>query len=129
MNATELDLTAEVLDVRDIIARYEYLEDAVLSKPVAEVDDDELAEALTLGKVLEDLKGAGGDEEWRGDWYPVTLINDSYFIAYTQELLEDCGYIPKDFPHWIAIDWEQTARAVKDDYALIEIESNDYWYR
>lgn len=126
----ELDLTAEVLDVRDLIARYEYLEDAVLSKKTsAEVDSDELAEALTLGAVLEELKGNGGDEEWRGDWYPVTLVNDSHFVDYAREMLEDCGYIPSDFPDWIAIDWDKTAEAVQQDYTLITIGSEDYWYR
>lgn len=58
------------------------------------------------------MEGTGGDEEWRDNWYPITLIRDEYFTTYVQELCEDIGYISKDFPGWIAIDWETTAENV-----------------
>ena len=121
MQTKETDFSAEILDVRDLIERYEELETTR--------DDDEEDEYLTLKAVLEELKGNGGDEEWRDDWYPITLVSESYFIAYTQELLEDCGYIPKDFPSWIAIDWEKTAEAVQTDYTYISIDGWSFWYR
>ena len=91
--------------------------------------DDLADEAETLAGLLAELRGQGGDHQWRGDWYPVTLIRDSYFSEYTEELVTDCGYISKDFPSWIAIDWEATARAVRQDYTAVEIDGVTYWYR
>ena len=50
-----LDLTADVIDVRDIIERYEALEDAADGLPDAE-------ERCQLAAILDELKGKGGDE-------------------------------------------------------------------
>jgi hypothetical protein len=59
-----LDLTADVIDVRDIIERYEALEDA------ADGLRADAEERCQLAAILDELKGNGGDEKWRGDWYP-----------------------------------------------------------
>ena len=59
----------------------------------------------------------------------MTLIRDSYFTEYAEELVTDCGYISKDFPHWIAVDWDATARAVQQYYTSTEIDGVTYWYR
>jgi hypothetical protein len=119
---TKLDLTADIIDIRDIIARYEELEDATDGLPDAE-------ERTQLATMLDDLKGNGGDEQWRGDWYPVTLICDSYFTDYAREMLHDCGDIPRDIPHYIEIDWDATARNIRVDYTPTEIDGVTYWYR
>jgi hypothetical protein len=122
MQTTQLDLTADTIDVRDIIARYEELEDAVDGLPDAE-------ERCLLASILDDLKSNGGDEKWRGDWYPVTLISERTFEDHVRELLEDCGTIPKDLPWFVAIDWETTAQHVQGDYTFVEIDGTTYWYR
>ena len=122
MTTATLDLTADTIDVRDIIARFEQLEDASDGLPDAE-------ERTQLAAILDDLKGNGGDEQWRGDWYPVTLICDSYFTYYAREMLEDCGTIPRDFPWWVEIDWDATARNVRVDYTPVDIDGVTYWYR
>ena len=57
------------------------------------------------------------------------LVNESYFVDYTKEMLEDCGEIPRKMPWYIAIDWEQTANNVKADYSEIEIDGHTYFYR
>ena len=119
----------DYLDVRDIIARVEELESELDLDINRNGESDDEQELMALKAILDDMKGYGGDEEWRGDWYPVTLIRDSYFIEYAEELVTDCGYISKDFPRWIAIDWEATARAVRMDYTSVEIEGVTYWYR
>lgn len=120
-----MDNMSDLLDVRDIIARVEELEPMV-----DEIGEGEhIAEWKALTKLLLELKGCGGDEQWRGDWYPVTLIRDSYFTDYTRELLEDCGTIPKDLPHWVEIDWDATARNVQTDYGAVDIDGVTYWYR
>lgn len=142
---TTLDLTADVIDVRDIIARYEELETArddftapnrdgyQTSIGADEIwvatNPDDAAELTALRDILAELVGYGGDEQWRGDWYPVTLICDSHFTDYARELLEDCGTVPADLPSWVEIDWDATARNVRVDYTPVEIDGVTYWYR
>ena len=122
---TTLDLTADVIDVRDIIARFEELEPDVDNIG----EGEHIAEWKALTAILYQLKGYGGDEQWRGDWYPVTLVRDSYFTYYAREMLEDCGTIPRDLPTWVEIDWDATARNVRVDYTPVEIDGSTYWYR
>ena len=124
MNATTLDLTADIIDVRDIIARVEELESDIEDMTETEHTGhqptaDALTEELTaLRALLEELAGSGGDEQWRGDWYPVTLIRDSYFVDYATELCHDIGDIrTQDLPSYIEIDWEATARNIRMDYS------------
>ena len=124
---TQLDLNADIIDVRDIIARVEELEGEMPDGDHARnwEDADEYA---TLTSILEDLACNGGDEQWRGDSYPLTLIAESYFIEYAQELVcevENLG----DLPHYIEIDWEATARNVAMDYSTVEIDGMEYLYR
>jgi hypothetical protein len=123
---TQLDLTADIIDLRDIIARVEELDPEYSD---IKLTDDEVKEFAELQAILDDLKGNGGDEQWRGDWYPVTLICDSYFTDYAREMLHDCGDIPRDIPHYIEIDWDATARNIRVDYTPTEIDGVTYWYR
>lgn len=126
-NTTALDLTADVIDVRDIIARVEELE---LERPESEQQKwDNCDEYATLIDILAELAGYGGDEQWRGDWYPATLVCDSHFTDYARELLEECGEIPANLPHYIEVDWEATARNIRTDYTPVEIDGITYWYR
>jgi len=119
---TTVDLTADIIDVRDIIERVKQLRTYA-------PDPNDVYEHMTLRSILADLVGYGGDEKWEGDWYPVTLVRDSYFTTYARELLEDCGTIPRDLPSWVEIDWDATARNVRMDYTAIEIDGTTYWYR
>lgn len=125
MQSTELDLTADIIDVRDVIARVEELEPQV----DAIGEGEHIAEWNKLTRLLYELKGYGGDEEWRGDWYPVTLVDDAYFVDYARELVIDCGELPRDVPEWIEIDWRATARNIQTDYLSVEINGRTYWYR
>lgn len=147
---TDFSFTDNMLDVRDLIERFEELEDtkAEMLEDVPESkygnrrnkkwkaweDSDEFTELKHLEEILEELRGNGGDEQWRGDWYPVTLINSEYFTEYAKELVEDCGYISrgdkeKELPWWISIDWDDTANNIKVDYTTIDIEDETYYYR
>ena len=114
--------TNVTLDTRDLIARFEELENQ-------ELDGDEKEEFQQLTELLEELQGNGGDEQWRGYWYPITLIRDDYFDDYARELVVDCGYLPKELPSWIEIDWSATASNVQSDYTSCEIGGVTYWYR
>jgi hypothetical protein len=131
----ELDLSADMLDVRDIIARCEHLE--ALRQPGAvdlgeednATDQDTLfAELALLESVLSDLAGNGGDEQWRGAWYPITLIHDDYFVDAMRERVQDCAILPREIPSYLVIDWNKTAENMRMDYASIEIDGNTYWY-
>ena len=126
MQSTQLDLTADTIDVRDIIARVEELDPEYSDIKLTDGEAEELAE---LRAILDELKGNGGDEQWRGDWYPVTLISERTFEDHVREMLEDCGTIPKDLPWFVAIDWETTAQHVQGDYTPVEIDGTTYWYR
>ena len=91
------------------------------------LDADEQAEFAKLEELLSELCGNVGDEQWRGDWYPVTLIRDSYFEQAMDDLLEECGDIPKDLPCYltITVDYE----ALQMDYTSADIDGVTYWYR
>ena len=135
-NTNNLDLSADLIDVRDIIARVEELEQGRDGYEADALDawrenypgDEEELGALTA--ILDDLKDSGGDEQWRGDWYPVTLIRDDYFEDYARELAEDIGAIVKHV-QWPNnhIDWTAAAEALQQDYTSTDIEGTDYWYR
>lgn len=117
-----LDLSANIINVCDIIDRYEELESVPDGLPDAE-------ERTLLASILDELKGWGGDTQWRGDWYPSHLIADSHFTDYAREMLVDCGTIPRDLPSWVEIDWDATARNVRSDYTSIDTDTGTYWYR
>lgn len=134
MQATELDLAADLIDVRDIIARVEELEEVIDTAPEDGVwtqaeQNEANRERIALEAILDELKGYGGDEQWRGDWYPVTLIEDAYFVEYVQDMLADCGELPRNLPHYIAIDWRTTARNIRTDYSSVDVDGLTYWYR
>jgi antirestriction protein len=75
-----------------------------------------LAAGITSSESPEDI-AAEIDECYQGKWN-----SDSEFV---QQLLEDCGDIPKDLPVYVYIDWEATARDVMMDYC----EQDGYYFR
>ena len=124
-----VDLTADIIDVRDIIARVEAIESEGDDTFLADTDPETLGEVRTLRMILNDLESNGGDEQFRGEWYPLTLIAEHYFTMYVREMLEDCGDIPRDLPVWVAIDWQSTAANVAVDYSTVTIQGREYLYR
>jgi len=123
---SNLDLSADIIDVRDIIERIEEIQNIEEKQEYKEAKD-ELNNLLAIMKELASV--GGGDEQWQGDWYPITLVADSYFTDYARELLEDCGDISKDLPHYIVIDWQATARNIRVDYTPVTIDGATYWTR
>ena len=119
----EVTSSDDVIDSRDVIARIEYLEECVAKYGAGNLDIFEIEELNNLKRLADECKYA---DDWQ---YGVTLIRDSYFEDYARELVEDCGYIPKGFPDWIEIDWEATARNVRQDYTSVEFDDMTYWYR
>ena len=134
---------ADTLDIRELIERYEELEndmnDCVLGAPDGsetpdpdgwrENNPDDADELEKLDLLLSNLKGYGFGEQWRGDWYPLTLINDAYFVEAMQELVEDIGDLPNGMPSYLVIDWDATAKNLQVDYSSVEHDGETYWYR
>lgn len=132
---TTLNLSADYIDVRDIIERVEEIEkerdeyDADAMDAWRENYPGDEEELAGLMAILDDLKGQGGDEQWRGDWYPVTLINTDYFEDYARELAGDMNdKQAKDWP-FRHIDWKAAAEELTQDYTLVTIGENDFYYR
>jgi hypothetical protein len=114
----------DIIDVRDVIARVEELEEA------AEDDTENQTDLKKLMKLLNELKGYGGNEQWRSDWYPGLLIRDSYFKKYAKEFADDIDAVPEDATWPMnCIDWDQAARELQTDYSSVEFEGTTYWYR
>lgn len=140
---------SKILDVRDLIEEFEAEEDTLqnefnqllkddpkFAEQYDESDFEEWAENhegeyLRLKRILKQLAGYGGDEQWRGDWYPVTLIREDGFTDYCRELLQDCGMLPNNLPSFIEfnINWDGVTDDMKQDYSCVEIDGDTYWYR
>jgi hypothetical protein len=142
----------DVWDIRDLIGRFEEIEadllttfneqqeiegddtttddpeDSAFIEWAAQTTHDDAEEYLQIKAVLVELCGNGGDEQWRGDWYPVTMIRDGRaFEEYMDEMLEDCGDIPRDIPSYIRIEIDYDL--LKTDYSEIEIDGETYLFR
>jgi len=140
-----LDLTADLIDTRDIVARIEEIE-------LDNTDNEgETADYLTwspdaqkewtgLSQIIEEV----GDEACDG----VTLINDGYFAEYTREWYADTwgaewyqrnertyreepvtwDMIMSRLP-FSCINWEKVADEVYPDYSQLEIDGTTYLYQ
>ncbi|MGC4033613.1 MAG: antirestriction protein ArdA [Tepidisphaeraceae bacterium] len=147
----------DVIDSRDIIARIEELEAErqTLADGVSEAeeaydnttgdsrgagigklfaarqalqawdDSDEAEELKTLKALAEEAEGYAAD--WR---YGETLIRDSYFRDYAEELANDIGAINSD-ASWPnnCIDWDRAARELQMDYTAVDFGGVTYWIR
>ena len=131
-------------DTRDLIEQREELKQQVLDSHNETFFDQAVDD-------YEDIDFEEVTNEWKEDWldtialigeidvvedtvgnefeYGVTLIEESEFEEYVEDELKECGYIPKDFPSWIVIDWTETADNVKQDYSELEFEGVTYLYR
>jgi antirestriction protein len=137
MSNREFSHTDDTIDVRDVIARFEEITAQIETHEESEDREtspveimDLRAELTGLEDLLSELKGAGGDEQWRGDWYPITLIRESYFEDYARELADDIGAISRD-AKWPNnhIDWEAAADELKSDYSTAEFSGETFYFR
>lgn len=129
----------DIIDSRDLTARIEELEGEIaeLEEERADPDTDEDRKDEIRGELeimkadLEALKEFAAEAESSPDfWYGETLIRDSYFVEYAQQLAEDIDAIQKD-AHWPMqfIDWEAAAEALKQDYRIADFNGEIYWIR
>ena len=116
----------DILDSRDIIARIEELEDLLDPELEGEDDLDEDREEL---KILQSVAEEGsGSPDWP---HGETLIRESYFTEYAEELCKDIGAIPQELPWYIEshIDWEGVASDLLADYMSIDFDGVTYYIR
>ena len=87
-----------------------------------EVDEIELATLIALQEEA---------EPYVADWsYGETLIRDSYFQEYAEQLADDIGAINSNatWPN-NCIDWERAARELQHDYTSVDFDGVTYWIR
>jgi predicted S18 family serine protease len=154
------DKNSDVIDSRDVIARIEELEslredllnnidelknnlETIASDDeeikdckeqiksaetsLTEWDDSDEGQELKILKALADE--AGGCADWQ---YGETLIRDSYFQEYAEQLADDLGYLDDDKANqwpFTCIDWERAARELQYDYTSVTFDDIDYWIR
>jgi hypothetical protein len=126
MTTFEINSNDDIIDVCDIIERFEELEGAMPEDDADVKNWADLHEWMNLASLLSDLCGNGGDEQWRGDWYPVTLIRDSYFNQAMDEMVADCYTLP-ELPSFMTVTLDYVA--LQMDYTSTEIDGVTYWYR
>ena len=110
---SHLDDIIEVDDLRDRLAELQGIADD------DHLDDSDQAEFNILTQLLAEVDDYGCD----------TLVRDSYFVQYVQDLCEDGGDVPTNLPHYIVIDWAATAENIRVDYTPFEFDGRTYWAR
>ena len=123
----------DIIDSRDVRKRIEELRDEIeaydeerLERMATDADEmgAERVELAALEALADEAAGCG-------DWeYGETLIRDSYFERYAEELANDIGAINADatWPN-SCIDWERAANELKQDYTSVEFGDVTYWLR
>ena len=119
----------DVIDSRDIIERIEELESELVS--FLEESEENTEENFPEWEELETLRALATEcSSLSVDWKcGETLIRYNYWEDYVQEMLEDCGEIPRNLPWYISIDWETTADHISQDYNLVDFDGVDYYIR
>lgn len=146
----DISIGDNILDSRDVIKKYEELNDELeaLMQAVEDAyqtwdnnrEDLELLAALKDSVVnMQDWSDWDDYKNWKefceqgeslSDWtYGETLILDDYFTRYAQELADDIGAVRAEGWPNDCIDWEQATDQLKMDYTAIEIDGTTYWAR
>ena len=142
---TDISNTDDIIGSRDVIARIEELTDeletaradqggetesfeewlAAVLRDSAEPFHDEARELASLKTLAEEASGYAAD--WQ---HGETLIRDSYFKDYAQQLADDIGAIDRN-ASWPCncIDWDQAARELRMDYTAVDFDGVTYWIR
>ena len=134
--ANAISNTDNTIDSRDVIARIEELEAErseieedpeteyiEACKNVKDFDESEEGQELIALKTL-----AEQGEDYAPDWkYGAQLIHEDYFEEAMDELLEECGDIPRDLPSYLTITVDYAA--LKQDYTELDFDGQTYYIR
>jgi len=145
----DIDNNEDILDTRDIASHMAELEERVVEctcgpMPVGvyghyvfcdtldeevnidPLDPDEEEELRILMALREEVSYNAG-EDWEDG---VTLIRDSHFTDYAQQLAEEvCDMQSASQWPFYAIDWERAARDLRMDYSPVDFDGVQYWAR
>lgn len=86
---------------------------------------DDAQELKALQELCDDAEG------YSDDWtHGATLIRDSYFKEYAEQLADDIGAIDRKAGWPLThIDWEAAADELKQDSTSVEFDGVEYWVR
>lgn len=119
----EISNNDDVIDSRDVIERIGELY-AIVIDPTADMQERLAANPELNALQALQLEAEGSEPNWT---YGTTLIRDSYFVEYVEEMLKDCGDLPHDLPSYIEIDWSATADNIRQDYFSVDFDGVTYW--
>lgn len=146
----------DTIDSRDIIERIEELESTLEAAHEQETEDgltnlsfDEWLEAVIKDQSaahahecwddaneLQILQALASEGEDSPDWlHGETLINETYFTDYIEQLIDDCYEMPKqlnsgDWPYrHMTIDYGAAAEEAKVDYLEVTFDGTVYLIR
>lgn len=132
---SDFNIGDDIIDSRDIAERMEEILDDMRDDLHTILTSDDPGEYLNRRTDLEEYRDlatlAEQGRDYAEDWeYGVTLILDSYFPKYAEELADDIGAINRDvsWPN-TCIDWNKAAEELKQDYTAIEVGGFRYWVR
>src|SRR5262245_30755775 len=100
-NTQPIDGSEDILDSRDVMARREELRElrpeGLPDKPSDADYPEDGSWSEDEERELQELAGAEDQGSGYGDWeHGETLIRDSYFEEYAQDLAEDLGMIKRE---------------------------------
>jgi hypothetical protein len=137
-------MSTQTLDTRDLIERRDELKEGILNS-FLETFEHYKERTESFEDILFEEEEI---QDWKEDWgydleeidqidkieyilgsefqYGVTLVREDYWEEYVEDLLVEIGYLPKDLPCWIEIDWASTAYNVKKDYEEVLYQGDTY---
>lgn len=121
----------DIIDSRDVIARIDELESDLEEYDVADVAKNDEHPFQDDAIELQILRALAEEGESSPDWnHGETLIRDSYFKYYAQDLAEQLGLMTSNqaWPH-TCIDWDHAVSELQMDYTCVSYDGVDYWLR
>lgn len=109
----------------ELAEREAFVDDDTPGHEAVSWDEGDDGQELAALKALEEE--ASGSPDWR---YGETLIRESYFETYAQELAEDCCDMSAG-NRWpfTCIDWAKAAKDLKQDYFEVDFDGVTYLIR
>lgn len=145
MMNTQIDNTQDVIYSRDVIDRLDELKDQLEAEHEGQettlsfeywIQDENNSKNPDDVKEYRALVALADEAEDYGDWqYGEQLIRRSYFVEYTEQLIDDCYEMPKDlnsgkWPYChMKIDYEAAAEHLEQDYTSVDFDGVEYLIR